>query len=195
MKICYVDESGHCGKKYNENQPVEVLCGVITDLYHLFKTQKQHNEILNILNNAGLSIFELKANEVYRGRDRWNRVSPVLRDQIIDVILRWSNERSCKFIVCPVDTRKFFEQKKSGCSFCNYFKYPWEAGALNVVLAIQRNNKNIKNNKGKTIVIFDELQSHDQRFLSFFEKDLSFTDAYTGYKPKPRARIQPQRLD
>lgn len=28
MYVCYIDESGHCGKKYNPKQPVEVLCGV-----------------------------------------------------------------------------------------------------------------------------------------------------------------------
>ncbi len=195
MKICYIDESGHCGEKYDSNQPVEVLCGTITDLYRLFKTQRQHYEILQILTDIGLTISELKASEVYRGRKSWNGIDHQLRDHIINLILQWSVDRSCKFIVCPIDTNKFFSQKKSGCTFCSFFKYPWEAGAMNIVLAIQRNNKSIKNNKGKTIVIFDELKDHDQRFLSFFENDLAFTDGYTGYKPKPRSRIQPQRLD
>ncbi len=31
--------------------------------------------------------------------------------------------------------------------------------------------------------------------LKFFENDLSFTDGYTGYIPKPRSKKQAQRLD
>lgn len=195
MKICYVDESGHCGKKFNPKQPVEVLCGAVIDLYKLFKTQRQHSKIMQILNDHDLSISELKASDVYRGRNRWKKIDPGLRDQVINFILEWSKKRACKFIVCPIDTKKFFDQKKSGCQLSINFKYPWEAGAMNTILAIQRNHKSIKQNKGKTIVIFDELQGHDQRLLSFFEKDLSFTDGYTGYKPSPRAKTQPQRLD
>lgn len=49
MKICYVDENGHCGEVFDPRQPVEVLCGVITDLSKLFKTQKEHSDILDYL--------------------------------------------------------------------------------------------------------------------------------------------------
>jgi len=38
MYVCYVDESGHTGEKFDPNQPVEVLCGVVTDVTKLFKT-------------------------------------------------------------------------------------------------------------------------------------------------------------
>ena len=195
MKICYIDESGHCGKKYDANQPVEVLCGATTDLTKLFKTQRQHSEIISILKDIGIPLSELKASDVYRGRNHWRDITPKVRDQVCNLILRWSGERSCKFIVCPIDSNKFFKRKKRGCPFCNKFLYPWEAGAMNIVLGIQRNFKSVKSNKGKTIVIFDELKGHDERFLKFFEQDLSFTDGFTGYKLRPRAKSQPQRLD
>ena len=58
MKICYIDESGHCGEKYNPKQPIEVLCGVITDISKLFKTQTEHRDILELLNDSGIDISE-----------------------------------------------------------------------------------------------------------------------------------------
>lgn len=63
MYICYVDESGHCGVKEAPAQPVEVLCGVITDLAKLTKTQREHSELL-----TDLGIAEMKASDAYRGR-------------------------------------------------------------------------------------------------------------------------------
>ena len=72
MYICYVDESSHCGEKYNPKQPVEVLCGVFTDLTKLFKTQKEQRELLDILNKNSIPASELKSADMYAGRPlRW----------------------------------------------------------------------------------------------------------------------------
>ncbi len=195
MYQCYLDESGHCGTKYNSVQPVEVICGVITDVTKLFKTQRQHKQLIDILNKKGIPLSELKASDTYRGRKSWSGVEPKVRDKIFEIILKWAEARSCKFIVCPIDSEKFFDGKKNGCPICNLLCHPYEAGALNAILAIQRINRSKKKNKGKTQIIFDEQKNHDVNLLRLFENDLSFTDGYTGYIPKPRSKTQPQRLD
>ena len=87
MKICYIDESGHCGRKHNPIQPVQVLCGVITDISNLFKTQKEHSEIIGILNDIGVPLSELKASDVYRGRNHWSGIAPEVRDKVFETIL------------------------------------------------------------------------------------------------------------
>src|SRR5690606_32809074 len=50
-------------------------------------------------------------------------------------------------------------------------------------------------NKGKTVVILDEQQAHDENLLQILAADLSWTDSYTGYKPRPKAKMQELRLD
>jgi hypothetical protein len=195
MYVCYVDESGHCGKKYNADQPVEVLCGVLTDVSKLFKTQREHSEILQILNEREIPLEELKANEAYRGRKSWADVPPEVRDRVFELVLQWAHERSCKYVVCPIDSKKFFDQKKTGCDVSKSLCHPYETGAMNIVLAIERLHKSKKNNKGKTLIIFDEQNNHDKNILTILEDDLSFTDPYTGYKEKPRAKNQVQRLN
>ena len=194
MKICYVDESGHCGRKYNRDQPVQVLCGVITDISKLFKTQKEHAKIIQILNDFKLKVplSELKASDIYRGRKGWSGVEPGLRDGVFETILAWAEKSKCKFIVCPIDSESFFTHKENDCVFSEKFQYPYEAGAFNIILAIQRRNKSIKHNKGRTIIIFDEQKRHDENILKIIEGDLSFTDGFAGYKPGDK---QPPRLD
>jgi Protein of unknown function (DUF3800) len=186
MKVCYVDESGHCGTKHNSQQPVEVLCGVMTDITKLFKTQREHSEIVRYLQSRNIPLEEIKASKIYKGRDEWQKVSPALRDDVYSALLEWSKSRVCKFIVCPIDSLKFFSRKKNGCQIASELHCPWEAGALNVAMAIQREHSRKKNNKGRTFVIFDEQDKHDKRFLQLFERDISFTDGFTGYEENHR---------
>lgn len=195
MYLCYLDESGHCGTKFNPTQPVEVMCGVVTDATKLFKTQRQHYKIIEILNKNGISIKELKAAHAYRGRKNWSKVPPKSRDNIFEAIIKWAEARSCKFVICPIDSKKFYDDKSNGCEICNWLHNPYEASALNAILAVQRFQKSKKYNKGKTQLIFDEQKGHDENLLGIFEQDLNFTDGYTGYVPKPRSKNQPQRLD
>ncbi len=192
MRICYVDESGHCGTKSNPEQPIEVLCGVITDITKLFKTQKEHNDILDFLASYRINIKEFKAAEMHRGRKEWCGIDPTIRDVVYNALLKWSKSRVCKFVICPIDSEKFFKRKESGCGMALRLHYPWEAAALKVVLAVQRENRAKNNNKGRTVIIFDEQKNHDKRFLDFFNNDLSFTDGYTGYRPRPRAKSDPR---
>lgn len=194
MKICYLDECGHCGEKPNTMQPVETVCGVVTDLAKVFKTQKEHGDVLDILTEMGVDVSEIKSSEIYRGRNEWSNAGHELRDNVFTVLLEWAKARKCKFIPCPVDSIAFFARKNAGCPICNKLQFPFEAAALNAVLALQREFARTKNNKGKTVVIFDEQKKHDERLLHLLETDLSFTDGFTGYTKPPRAKGKP-RLD
>lgn len=194
MYSCYVDESGHCGKKYNPDQPVEVLAGVLTDVSKLFKTQREQTEIIGILRARGIALTELKASDAYRGRKHWSKIDAKTRDRLFELILAWVEDRQCKFIICPIDSNRFFQEKKGGCDLSDNFGSPYETGAVNVALAIERLHRGKGNNKGKTFIIFDEQHDHDANVLRLLSDNLEFTDGYTGYKPKPRAKIQPARL-
>lgn len=195
MYACYVDESGHCGAAYDKKQPVEVVCGVMTDVTKLFKTQRQHARILSELNRLGIPVSELKASEAYAGRKAWRNVDHRDRDAFFQGMFSWFEDRCCKCIACPVDSKTFFDMRSDGSSIAAAFGQPYVAGAMNVVLAIQRLHRSRKNNKGKTFVIFDEQREADQVLMGILQGDLTFTDDYTGYKPRPRAKVPPPRFD
>ncbi|HNS19028.1 MAG TPA: DUF3800 domain-containing protein [Sedimentisphaerales bacterium] len=195
MYICYGDESGHCGKKLNPKQPVQVMCGVLNDLTKLSKTQREHAEILSILNGYGIPLAELKGSEAYRGRGAWEKVPADRRDRLYESILGWAAERACKFIVCPIDSVAFFGAKDRGCADSERFRFPYEASAMNILLALQRYQQPKRNNKGRTIVIFDEQPGHDTHLLELSSGDLAFTDSYTGYDAESKSKSKPDRFD
>ncbi len=183
MYFCYVDESGHCGTKYNPEQPVEVLVGVVSDATKIHKTNREHSNFLKeLLHRYGIEVTELKSAQIFRGRKEWSKVDPDVRKKVFKDLLKWVNERSCKIIVCPIDSQKFFEMKKNGDELANKFLYPYETGAFNVLLSLQRMKYGSPNNKGKTVVIFDEEGEHDKRLIKLLSDDLSFTDGFTQIK-------------
>ena len=187
MYICYVDESGHAGTKYLAEQPVEVLCGVLTDLTKLTKTQREHLSKLDTL-----GVPELKAKDAYRGRKDWSSIPPASRDAVFEEVLSWAVERRCKFVVSPIDAGRFHQRKANGCPIASRLEYPWEAGVFNILLGIQAHHRSKAKNKGRTLVICDELPEHSDRLLNLLEDDLSFTDGYLGYDAK---KTKTARLD
>ena len=195
MKACYMDESGHCGKTFNPDQPVEVLVGVLTDFYSLFKTQREQEGIIKKLNDLNVPVGELKASQMYRGRGSWHGVDFKKRYEVMEHIFQWSADRKCKFIVSPIDSNKFFDRKKGGCKISQALHFPYEAGAFNTILAVQRMNRGEGSNKGKTVMVFDEQSDHDGRILQLLDSDLTFTDGYTGYEFKPKSKTNPPRLE
>lgn len=195
MYFCYVDESGHCGTKFDPNQPVEVLVGVVSDATKIHKTNREHSGFLKeLLHKHGIEVSELKSAQIFRGRKEWSSVAPELRKQIFKDLLKWVNNRSCKLIVCPIDSAKFFELKKQGHEIANKLHFPYEAGSLNVILSLQRMKYGVQNNKGKTVVIFDEEGEHDKRLIKLLSDDLTYTDAFTQIEI-PRSKKKQTELE
>lgn len=191
MYFCYVDESGHCGTKYDSNQPVEVLVGVVSDASKIHKTNREHSNFLkNLLIKHGIEVSEIKSAQIFRGRKEWSSVDSKVRKQVFTDLLKWVNERSCKLIVCPIHSEKYFELKKGDNEFAVKFHYPYEAGAFNILLSLQRLKYGSHNNKGKTIVIFDEEGEHDKRLIRLLSEDLSFTDNFTQIKIPKRIKVK-----
>lgn len=191
MYFCYVDESGHCGTKFNPEQPVEVLVGVVSDATKIHKTNREHSSFLrNLLHTHGIEVSELKSAQIFRGRKEWYNVPHEERKKIFKELVKWVNERSCKLIVCPIDSAKYFDLKKQGHELANKLHFPYEAGSLNVLLSLQRMKYGSrKNNKGKTVVIFDEEGEHDKRLIKLLSEDLSFTDGFTQLEiPKTKRK-------
>jgi len=190
MYFCYVDESGHCGTKFDPNQPVEVLVGVVSDASKIHKTNREHTNFLkDILNQHGIEITELKSAQIFRGRKEWSSVPPEERKKVFKALLKWINDRSCKLIVCPIDSKKYFELKDAGHELASKFHFPYEAGSLNILLSLQRLKYGSEKNKGKTIVIFDEEREHDKRLIKLLTEDLSYTDVFTQIEiPKSKRK-------
>lgn len=198
MYACYIDESGHCGQKYDPNQPLEVVLGAMSDLVtKLPKTQRELLGMINGLTKLDIQVRELKAAEAYRGRKAWSTVPAEVRKEVFKRVLEFARDRSCKYFIAPIDSQKFFDRKAAGCGIAARLAYPYEAGAMNVVLGVQRLQQGTKNNKGMTFMVFDEQQGHDANLKSMLLRpdQLDWTDPYTGYTVSKRAKNPTPRLD
>ena len=195
MYICYVDESGHCGEKYNPEQPVEVLFGALIDLTKLSKAQREHGEYIQLFTEHNFPILEFKASDMYRGANEFDGFPPDLRDAIFELLLSWGKSRKCQYFVAPIDSKRHFTLKDQSNHIAKKFGCPFEAGAMNITLAIQRLQKSKKKNKGRTFIVFDQQNKHYDNFIKLFENALEFTDTYTGYIFKDKIERLNQIID
>ena len=196
MYACYVDESGHCGVKLNPEQPVEVVCGTLIDLTKLTAAHREHNEFVRLLRTKEIPLDEIKASRMYRGRGAWKGVDPSDRKDAMSSVIQWAIQRGCKFIPCPIDCEKFFKAKVGNCELAKTLTYPYEAGAMNVILGVQRTHKSKRRNKGRTFVILDEQPKHDSNLVKVFDEHPDLFDDFYGFKGPGRKKTNlPRRLD
>ncbi|MBN2412967.1 DUF3800 domain-containing protein [candidate division KSB1 bacterium] len=137
MYLCYVDESGFNGKKLNENQPVQTMVGIFPNLYSFHKSDAEFKEVFKIINKR-IPINELKANEIYRGRQSWANIEPDVRDKVIEYYFNWIRNRNHKFIISTIDNSVFFNMKKEKKDniFFKDCPFPWLLGAFHISIVI-----------------------------------------------------------
>jgi len=185
MYLCYVDESGFNGKKYNQAQPVQTMIGIFPNVYNYHKSDSEFKKVFEII-SQNIPIKELKAADIYRGRKRWKEINPEIRDRVIDYYINWICERNHNFIVTAIDNKKFFELKKHNNEhiFFKHFPYPWILSAFQIALVIQKLNRNKPKNKGKTLLIFDEEDIFADHLCELIHSPPEFIDEFVKFEQK-----------
>lgn len=153
MFISYADESGYCGEKFDPKQPVQVFAAVLVNTYNIHKTRGEFAYNIKVLRDHKIDIKELKAVEIYGGRNAWKDVSGEVRHSIFEEYFKWLKARNHKILISVIDQKSFFEDKSD---FKKTLSVPYIAGAIHLALGVEKFNRNQSSNKGKTILIFDE---------------------------------------
>jgi len=182
--LCYVDESGFNGRKYDKNQPVQTMVGIFPNLYHFHKSDNEFKKVFEIINEK-IPIKEIKVTEIYRGRGAWKKkkIKPEVRDRVIEYYLKWLSSRNHKVIVTAIDNRLFFKYKKEE-KYKEYYKripFPWLLSSLHISLVIQKLNRKIKNNKGKTLLVFDEEDTFESELAELIYNPPEFIDEFVSF--------------
>lgn len=186
MFLCYADESGYNGKKLNPKQPVQVMAGIFPNAYNFHRSDSEFLEVFNII-KAQIPVSELKGEQIYRGRGSWQGVQNEKRDNVIEFYLQWIASRNHKFIVSALDNVAYFDFRASNPDnpFIQKIPFPYILAGLQIALTIQKLNRSKKNNKGKTILIFDNQDDDLAEYLSnliFSPPD--FIDEYVDFDEK-----------
>ena len=178
MKICYVDESGH-----TPQDPCLVMVGILVDAARLRRTQEEFGEFFDIIQDLfEENLHELKGSKMILGRDRWRKVCPDIRKQIVGYFCDWIVWRKHRLTLASIDQAKLKEISKD--------REPaerrdgWLAAGLHVALQIQKANQKSGNNKGRTFLIFDDNKAKADNLSELFWKPPDWTDDYYGRKKK-----------
>ena len=185
MFLCYADESGFNGCKFNPRQPVQIVGAICPNVYNLHRTEDEFNLNLAILRQNSISVDELKAEQIYRGRGPWAGVAHEFRDQFIESYLTWLRNRNHKILISAFDNRKYFDFVASHPDhLCvQALPYPYLGGALHVAMMIQKLHRGQGKNKGRTILVFDEQGEFENAVTNLIHDPPGFTDLFCNYNP------------
>lgn len=155
MFLCYADESGYNGNKFNSKQPVQVMAAIFPNVYNYHRSDSEFRKIFEIINEQ-IPLREIKAEEIYRGRKSWKGIPPETRDRVIEFYLRWVSTRNHRLILTAIDNKTYFDLNKAEpkLEFLDKIPYPYLLAGLHTALVVQKLNRTEKKNKGKTLLIF-----------------------------------------
>jgi len=175
MRFCYVDESGTAG-----DTPCVVFAGLVFDRTKRAKVTRESRALVEeIISNAAWPPSEIKSHHLYPGKKHWNGIEG--RTVHIERLCDWFVDGSGGYLALSVieatDHESSSLRSLTGLDV-------WTAGALHIALQIQKTGKPSKNNKGQSVLVFDEQRVRQEGLTELLITGPEFTDDYYGRKTK-----------
>lgn len=196
MKFAYIDESGS-----TEEGDVFVMAGLLIDAYRLRKyTSRFDQELAAFLAKHPGAPNELKTKAFINGRGGWNTVSPDDRKQFLSDMCALAADVSSIY-----GFGMSFERFKAACASGTYTtpcagNY-WALNGMFVSGLIQKKMQGKSNNKGLTVLIFDDNKAHMPKVSDGLYLAEPWFDALYQQTKKVKGKNQwcelkhPQRFD
>ena len=185
MYLCYADESGYSGSKHDPQQPVQVTAAILPNVYNFHRSDSEFRDVFKIIKKH-IPIAELKCQQIYRGRGSWRGVAADVRDEVIQFYLDWISSRNHKFIVTAIDNGAYFDLRNQSPddSFVQVIPYPYLLAGLHTALVIQKLNRTKPQNKGKTLLIFDQQDQFSDELTNLIFDPPDFIDDFVVFDEK-----------
>lgn len=171
MKVCYVDESGNTAE-----DPCLAMVGIVADAQRLNRTREEFAGIFNDV--QGLfeeNLRELKATKLILGRDRWRKIDPEVRKNIVEYLCTWVAERKHRLALAAIDRDKLAAKSGAVSVEC---RDAWLAGALHIALQVQKAHQTEPGSKGATFLIFDDNKLMADRLSELLWQPPPWTDSF-----------------
>lgn len=184
MKVCYIDESGN---QSAEDAPIFVMVGIVADAQRMSRTKEEFSGIFEeIASLFPEALKELKGSMIFNGAGRWRNVDASKRKEIIRRLCQWIVDRKHSLALAAID-RGSFAKNVAGApqelaADC------WLAGALHIVLQVQRAHQSLEKNKGQTFMIFDENKKKADALPELLYSPPEWADSYYS-REKKQARL------
>lgn len=191
MYALYADESGFSkANKYETEQPVLVVAGILIDFSKLTKAISVFDEILLEV-NAKLSrpVPELRFSEI-RNKEPFRTSLPEVEERanlLEYVLIKFQEEIDFKIFYCAIDNETYYKYKRTEPILRNNLKHPYLCAAYKVLSQMELCQIPKKKNKGKTFVVFDEQNQFQGQIEALIQQPLHlprfaqiFDSAYFG---------------
>lgn len=167
MYAFYADESGFSkSNKFEENQPILVVAGILVDFEKLPKAVDVFDTILSVVNSKlSFPVRELKFSDI-RNRHPYRLDLPTIEeraDLLHLIFTTFQSEINFKLFYCAIDNDVFSRIYRSEATLRNQLKHPYLCASYKVLSQLDKNQTPLKNNKGNTFVIFDEQNQFQDR--------------------------------
>lgn len=188
MKFLYVDESG-----LREEDRFLVFFGVLVDGYRLKKTMREVRPRLDALSEAYPNdLRELKSSRLVNGRGAWGRVDAEDRKRLFSDLCGFVSVAGAHGYTYVLDKTVFADRRDAG-ELPVWTSTPWLTGATALSMLVQRDHQRLTNNKGLTVVIFDDNKQELPKLSDFLLASSCDVDVY--YERKRRAEPFDQIID
>ena len=180
MKFCYADESIQTGTASGANEKLTVVAGVIVDAVRMHQTKADWDELLASLENrSNGKMSEVKGRELYRGNAYWREWDSGERSDLIEDIITWMGNRKHALTFGAVSTSQLNTERARFDLDGYQDAGEWCIAAMHLILGVQKQYQNQKNNKGKSLFVFDHSKDHGQLTELLLNPPSSTDDFYS----------------
>lgn len=179
MKFVYVDESGNNGE-----DRFLVFYGIQIDGYRLKKAMLDVRPVLKKVSDAYPGdLREIKSSRLVNGKSGWRNVDAEVRKGLFLDLCGFTNTIGAKAYAIVLD-RRAYAAANVDLAVTPWRSTPWLAGATAIALFSQRTNQRERNNKGLTVLIFDDNKAELPKLSEFLISSSTDADEYYGRKAK-----------
>ena len=179
MKFVYVDESGN-----NNEDRFLAFFGIQIDGYRLKKAMREVKPVLEKVANAYPGdLREIKSSRMVNGKSAWRGVDPDIRKGLFLDLCGFPATIGARAYAFVLD-RQPYNASNIGQAQTPWRSTPWLAGATAIALFAQRTNQGDSNNKGLTVLIFDDNKVELPKLSEYLISSSTDADEFYGRTAK-----------
>jgi hypothetical protein len=175
MKFVYVDESGD-----GSSSPHLAFFGLHVDAYRLKKVMRDARNLFKDVEAAYPEpLRELKASRLMNGIGGWRHVDAESRKALFLRLCGFVKESGCHGLAYVLDCNTYVA-KRTGSGRPSWASTPWLSSATAIVLMVQAINQKVANNKGLSLLVFDDNRAELPTLSEFLTCSCDSADDYYG---------------
>jgi len=123
----------------------------------------------------------------YGGQKEWKGCEDVKRVSAIENVLDFLSSKPISIVFSATHMLSWDGRLQANCPMARALQYRWLSQAFHVALSVNKANRNIKANKGKTIMIFDRGAGHEIALANLLVSPPTWSDTYYAREKKEEA--------